>query len=349
MNRHRTNRGRGAQQIVTLLLLLALVASACGGDGDGDDAAEQPGAEPAAVAGDESDADGDAEASAVDAEADAEPTATPEPEPTATAEPEPTQTPEPEPTPTPEPEPIRILVTNDDGVGSEGLDLVVQALATLENVELTVVAPAVNQSASSDTVTDPAPTTAFETTTASGHPAFAVEGTPADTVNVALATLFETPPDFIVSGSNDAQNIGPLVSISGTVGAIRTGARQGVPGLAVSQGGVTVEAEHETGIPFMIAWLEENLADAAAFDGDLAPGWSLNTPSCGGVGAVRGVVEDIPIASEFDEGESVFSPDCESTLEDVDDDATGFLNGFATITSIPEELLTNEPEVRAAG
>ena len=237
---------------------------------------------------------------------------------------------------------VQILVTNDDGVDSDGINLVVQALTSFENVEVTVVAPATNQSGTSNRVSDPAPTTAAETATASGYPALAVVGTPADSVNYALDFVFAEPPDLLISGSNDGQNFGPFSEVSGTVGAARTAARRGVPALAISQGGVTVDAEHESGIVFMVEWLQANLDDVLAFEGDVAPVWSLNTPSCGGVGEVRGLTHT-SLAAEFESGVEMFSPDCSSTREGFDNDVAAFLNGFATLTTIPEDLILAPP------
>jgi 5'/3'-nucleotidase len=80
----------------------------------------------------------------------------------------------------PETEQLRVLVTNDDGVGAAGIDALVEALQTLE-LDITVVAPATEQSGQGGKVTD-GPLTVTDTTTASGFPAKAVAGFPADTV-----------------------------------------------------------------------------------------------------------------------------------------------------------------------
>ena len=151
--------------------------------------------------------------------------------------------------------PLRLLVTNDDGYDSEGIDLVVSALAALDDVEITVVAPLENQSGSSDTRSD-TPPTATDETTASGYPVIAVAGTPADAVIYALENVFDDGhPDLIVSGANDGQNVGPLASISGTVGAARTGAREGIPGFAVSVAGITVVPGLDAAIRFVVGGL----------------------------------------------------------------------------------------------
>ncbi len=63
---------------------------------------------------------------------------------------------------------------------------------------------------------------------------YAVDGTPADCVKLGLAECFETPPDWVVAGINPGSNIGIDINYSGTAGAAREGALNGIPGLAVS-------------------------------------------------------------------------------------------------------------------
>jgi len=133
------------------------------------------------------------------------------------------------------PRPLRVLVTNDDGIAAAGIDAVVEALEGLADVDVTVVAPATNQSGTSDNFTTTA-ITVTETTTASGHAARSVSGFPADTVLWALNGGLAERPDLVVSGINFGQNIGDVVPLSGTIGAARTAARLGVPAVAVSQG-----------------------------------------------------------------------------------------------------------------
>ena len=89
--------------------------------------------------------------------------------------------------------------------------------------EVTVVAPATNQSGTGGQTT-PGPLTVTDATTASGYPAKAVAGFPADTVIWALDQGGVTQkPDLVVSGINFGQNLGPAVAISGTVGAAEAG------------------------------------------------------------------------------------------------------------------------------
>lgn len=123
------------------------------------------------------------------------------------------------------PQSLTILVTNDDGIGAPGIDSLVNTLLQLENVDIKVVAPAENQSGSSDKTTD-GEVVWENSSTVSGVSAIAVFGFPADSVRVALEEL-DIVPDLVVSGVNQGQNVGPFAELSGTVGAARYAARAG--------------------------------------------------------------------------------------------------------------------------
>ncbi|GIU87080.1 MAG: hypothetical protein KatS3mg009_1595 [Acidimicrobiia bacterium] len=220
------------------------------------------------------------------------------------------------------PEPLDVLVTNDDGVGAAGIDAVVEALRVLPGVEVTVVAPATNQSGTGDTTT-PGGVTAFPTTTASGYPAVAVNGYPADAVLHALNVLGENP-DLVVSGINDGQNLGPVVDLSGTVGAARVAARSGIPALAASQG-LGSPPDFPSGVAAVLDWLEDfRLGRAGPPYQEVA---NVNVPTCT-AGSIRGTV-DVPLATDLDP--SPLSPsDCTSTVTAVADDVEAFVHGFVT-------------------
>ncbi len=132
-------------------------------------------------------------------------------------------------------EPFQILVTNDDGVGAPGIAALVDALQTLPNVEVTVVAPKTNQSGTSDNQTS-GPISVEPATTANGDAALAVTGFPADTVWWAVRSGVVPRPDLVVSGINFGNNLGDISEVSGTVGAARAAARLGIPSVAASQG-----------------------------------------------------------------------------------------------------------------
>jgi 5'-nucleotidase len=122
----------------------------------------------------------------------------------------------------------RILVTNDDGYFSHGIEALAHALGRLG--EVTVVAPQTEASAVGHALTLRRP---LRLETIRPH-LYAVDGTPTDCVNVALSQLFTHPPDLIVSGINKGLNIGDDVTYSGTVAGALEGALLGFPAMAVS-------------------------------------------------------------------------------------------------------------------
>ena len=131
---------------------------------------------------------------------------------------------------------LRVLVTNDDGFSAPGIDAAVQALRTLPHTQVTVVAPFANQSGTGGKTTG-GTLTVTSGQTASGYPAKAVHGYPADTIIWAIDDHgISFRPNLVVSGINFGQNIGPLASGSGTVGAAQAALARGIPALAVSQG-----------------------------------------------------------------------------------------------------------------
>ena len=157
--------------------------------------------------------------------------------------------------------PLRVLVTNDDGVHAPGIDALVQALRALPQLTITVVAPAVNQSGTGGKTTNGTLTTA-STTTASGYPATAVRGYPADTIRWAIDDHgVAQRPDVVLSGVNNGQNIGTFIKVSGTVGAAHAAAARGIPALAVSAG-LGAPTNFAAGAHQAILWLDAHRAAA---------------------------------------------------------------------------------------
>ncbi len=229
-------------------------------------------------------------------------------------------------------EALQILVTNDDGIAAEGIDTLVTALTAVDGVEVTIVAPAAQQSGTGGNATD-GPLTSAPAQTAGGVEATAVDGFPADTIRVAFEDM-GLQPDLVISGINEGQNLGPLVDVSGTVGAARAAVRLGVPALAVSQGlGETFD--YESAADLVVTWLDENRAAIAAGELPTDLVVNLNVPSCA-TGELRG---DVEVASAT-AGDPLAPSDCASTGEGFTDDVTAFANGFATFTEVPVEPAT---------
>ena len=122
----------------------------------------------------------------------------------------------------------RILVTNDDGVGSDGIHVLAEALAPLG--EVTIVAPLQEASAIGHALTLRRPLR-LETVR---EGVFAVDGTPTDCVNVAISHVLHGKPDLVVSGINKGWNLGDDVTYSGTVAGALEGALLGIASIAVS-------------------------------------------------------------------------------------------------------------------
>ncbi len=118
---------------------------------------------------------------------------------------------------------MRILLTNDDGIHAPGLRALRKELMKLGQV--TVVAPAAEQSAVGHSITLSTPLVVLEMTDEKQEfMGWAVEGRPADCVKLALLELLSEPPDLIVSGLNAGSNAGINVLYSGTVAAAIEGA-----------------------------------------------------------------------------------------------------------------------------
>lgn len=128
---------------------------------------------------------------------------------------------------------MNILVTNDDGIDSEGLWQLVRELKEIARV--TVVTPESERSAIGTAVSLLQSVKVQKTKPAvEGVTAYAVDGTPSDCVILALGKLITEPVDLVVSGINDGNNQGEDVYISGTVGGALQGYFRGSSAVAIS-------------------------------------------------------------------------------------------------------------------
>ncbi|WP_421119936.1 5'/3'-nucleotidase SurE [Aquihabitans daechungensis] len=238
-------------------------------------------------------------------------------------------------------EPLQILVGNDDGYAAEGIDMLVKGLQTLDDVEITVVAPLTQQSGQGGKTTE-GELEVTDVELKSGYPAKAVDGYPADAINVAFDEL-GVEPDVVITGINEGQNVGPLVDVSGTVGAARAGVAHGVPALATSQG--TDAFDYESAWPFILDWITDRREALQSGDAPVEV-MSMNIPSCK-AGRIRGLLE---VEVGTDGTDALGMQDCVSTLPEdgLTTDVKAFLNGFVSLTEVPAEPAT-PPEVTPAG
>jgi 5'-nucleotidase len=126
----------------------------------------------------------------------------------------------------------RILNTNDDGITSPGLHALYLALVELG--EVTIVAPDAEQSAVGHAITTLTPLRIKEVTLADGIVGYSVNGTPADSVRLAILSICSDPPDLVVSGINLGPNVATNVIYSGTVSAATEARILRIPSIAVS-------------------------------------------------------------------------------------------------------------------
>jgi 5'-nucleotidase len=127
---------------------------------------------------------------------------------------------------------MKILLTNDDGIYAPGIFALYEALKS--EYEVVVVAPEAEMSAVGHAITLTMPLRVQEVRKNGSFFGYAVTGTPADCVKIAVQRLLEPPPDIILSGINLGANVGVNVLYSGTVSAATEGAYLGVKSAAIS-------------------------------------------------------------------------------------------------------------------
>lgn len=165
-----------------------------------------------------------------------------------------------------------ILVTNDDGITATGLRVLADSLTEIASVVM--VAPSQERSASAQSLT-------------LRHPIFceqiaerewAVDGTPADAMILALHSLLEHKPDLVVSGINRGSNLGENVYYSGTVGAAMEGAINKVPSIAISLTTKAKDADFSAAARFAKKLaslvLKEGLPQGVLLNVNVPPQWN---------------------------------------------------------------------------
>ena len=145
---------------------------------------------------------------------------------------------------------MRVLLTNDDGIQASGLAAMRRALLAVPGVELSVIAPDSNRSATARSITTREPLWVEEIDFGDGTVGYATDGTPVDCVRFAALGLVGQEPELIVSGINHGSNLGDDITYSGTVAAALEGVVLGVPAIAVSQQSLRREMDFRLGEGF---------------------------------------------------------------------------------------------------
>lgn len=127
---------------------------------------------------------------------------------------------------------MRVLISNDDGIHAPGIAALYEAIRDLAEVH--VVAPEAERSAVGHAITIYNPLKTKKIYKDGHFFGYAVDGTPADCVKLALSALLPEPPDFVISGINLGPNAGISVLYSGTVSAATEGTVLGIPSMAIS-------------------------------------------------------------------------------------------------------------------
>ncbi len=239
-----------------------------------------------------------------------------------------------------------ILVANDDGIDSPGIYALTCAMKSLGDV--VVVAPDRQQSAVGHalTVSSPLRVTKFNR---DGHDfGYAVNGTPADCVKIAIASLLDRTPDLLVSGINHGQNTAVNVLYSGTVSAATEGMLVGIPSIAVSvtshniNEDISVAAEYIKKIAAHV--LEHGLPKGTLLN--------VNVPSIPG-NQIKGL-KVVPLSKTiwkdsyelrkdpFGNDYFWFAGDYNIIDKDPETDDIAILNGYISVTPIRFDLTDRE-------
>jgi 5'-nucleotidase len=239
---------------------------------------------------------------------------------------------------------MRILLTNDDGIYAPGLRALRPELAKLG--EVTVVAPATEQSAVGHSVTLTTPLVVQEVMDEQRQPlGWAVEGRPADCVKLALRELLAGPPDLIVSGLNAGSNAGINVLYSGTVAAAIEGAFFRCTSIACSLEYTRLRPlDFGRGADLSRRVIEQVLAHRP--EGGTLFNINIPSPERGPVRGVRVVPQNIaPYVETYDRridprGRVYFwsRPEFHCPEPHPDTDVTALAEGYVTVTPLQFDL-----------
>jgi 5'-nucleotidase len=209
--------------------------------------------------------------------------------------------------------PVKVLLTNDDGIQAKGLNALRRALLEVPGVDLAVIAPDSNRSATARSITTRRPLQVREIEFGDGTVGYATDGTPVDCVRFArLGLIADFEADIVVSGINHGSNLGDDITYSGTVAAAFEAIVLGMPGIAVSQQSDRRELDFRGGTEFgfdisarFVARIVEELERMPLPDGTLL---NINVPA----GEPQGVEvtslgkrvykDELTLHSEDDEG-----------------------------------------------
>jgi len=182
---------------------------------------------------------------------------------------------------------VKILLTNDDGIGAKGIEILYSVIA--ENNRVSVVAPKTEQSGVSHAFTYHSGIHCKKYTFHDAPLAFEVSGTPSDCVKLAVSRLLDHKPDIIVSGMNIGENSGISGFYSGTLAAAREGAFWKIPSFAFSicDEGKKYMLEYAELVPKILTFILHNYFENNK-DSRYITYFNINFPGCS-VSKVKGL------------------------------------------------------------
>ena len=240
---------------------------------------------------------------------------------------------------------LKILLTNDDGFDANGLKVMQAALAAVGH-QVTVVAPATNQSSTSMSMTSGV--VKFEK---KSEGVWAVYGTPADAAVIGVVHILrDSPPDLVVSGTNAGQNLALSTNSSGTVSAAIAASRYGIPAIATSAGtGPNADSAYATAATLATRIIGALSANRTA-DGRLLPDRYVITMNVPAIppGELKGVrwaplsqqASYTRVYSETGNSNEVRSQlrPVTSAGSETDTDLALYLQGYVTLTLLDGDL-----------
>ena len=232
----------------------------------------------------------------------------------------------------------KFLVSNDDGITSEGLEVLVKELDKLGTVY--AVAPAEEQSGKSMALTYAVPITVEDVEVPGAERAHVVGGTPVDCVKWALDYYKDKVEfDFVISGINLGVNAGPIHFYSGTVAAAREGALQGIHSIALS-----LEGYHSKQFEYICSMIPDLLEMSKKIDTHTL--LNVNAPDIHysqvkGVKIVKGAEPEYGECYHFvkqEDGRYQIEITYTDINTDLDDDISALAAGYATITPLTANI-----------
>ncbi|OQX90888.1 MAG: 5'/3'-nucleotidase SurE [Candidatus Coatesbacteria bacterium 4484_99] len=230
-----------------------------------------------------------------------------------------------------------ILITNDDGIESPGLDVLARALGRLG--EIYVIAPTDEMSACGHSISLNKPVYVRQYEVSDGYHRYGIEGTPADCVKLAVKKLLDEKLSLVVSGINRGPNTGLNILYSGTVSGALEGAILGIPSIAISSASYT-EPRYDTSavVAYVLGRkiLKSGLPEKVCLN--------VNVPSIP-IEQIKGFKITRQAETEFEEyfddnGDGGFILRGDSVTRDVDEnsDVVAVKMGYVSITPLHIDL-----------